>query len=61
MEGALLHNRRSAHSLMKGGWFISRRSYRREVTRMWGKRFFAVLRFLVVFIGTAWILTIKAC
>ncbi len=29
--------------------------------RMWKARVFAVLRFLVFFIGALWILTTKAC
>lgn len=34
---------------------------RGEVVRMWKRRLFAALRFLVCFIGTLLVLTTKAC
>lgn len=43
------------------GWFISRRLYRREVTLVWRRRLYMVLRFLVCLALWACILTIKAC
>ena len=55
-KDAAVYNRRSAHRLNPCA-----NSNRGEVVRMWKKRFFAVLRFLVFFTVWAWILTTKAC
>ena len=50
--------------LLERRWFISLRSYRREVRLMWKKRLFAILRFVVTLAIFLWIvdfLTLTAC